>query len=1102
MRRTTLIIAVLCLISLRWAHASDRIDPYFESVGDAESIPDNNVSALTQDRIGFLWIGTPDGLLRYDGYRFRKFAGDVVGAESLAGNFVRSLLTAKDGRVWIGTNADGVVALDPVGGHFQRYQAQAGSDQGLSNNTVRALAEDALGGIYIGTREGLDYAPGGGLQVIHQRQRLGPDTSVDDEQITALLVASNNDLWIGSWGRLSIRRATDGRYQEVSAKFAADPRPIVQVQSLLQLDTGVIVVGTARDGSFAVSPDGADVRRIPANEPAVTSGAMQPAVLSMLQPRPGVLWLGVFGGIDVLDAASFELLQQVRPDPAVASSLAHDQIRAMLLDQSGQIWIGGYGGGLQRHDPGNDAIHVLRHSPTRPDSLSMASVSSVLERENGQIWVGTRGNGIDVWDRTQGVVAGFRPDAATAGALRNGVVSSLAQTADGLIWVGTVDGLQRYDPVLDAFEWLGPEHGLRDAYVRRLLAGKDGELWIGSDAGLARRSPGQALIEHISGPDGSPLREDVNALIEAPDGRLWVGSSTGLRTLESGGHALAPVHIHASDGAAMEEVGILGLLLDHRGQLWADTPVGLNRMTAFDGETAVFEAVKVGPVALGHPFGANLLEDASGRIWSQRYVYDPQQRSLYELGRADGADLGTPWFRSYAKTRDGQLLFGGSNGLMVVDPVRFRRWQYQPPVVATELRLGGELRVVESLAAGFEITPEQRGFALEFAALDFTAPQRNRYQYRLTGYDRDWIDTDSSRRVASYNSLAPGDYEVQVRGSARTGIIGGQTLSIPVHVIPAFWQTWWFKLLVLAMSAALLVLAIRLRDLGMRRRAQVLEATVGQRTAELTQAKERAERALVQLQSAQAELVAREKMASLGQLVAGVAHEINTPVGVALTASSYLSERSDALRRALESGQLQRSELAGFIAQTHEASTMIGQNLARASDLVRSFKQVSVDRSSDDRRHFQLDDNLRAVVRSLEITWKRRPISLVLECVEGIELDSYPGALGQVVSNLIQNALLHAFDPASTGTMRLSAALSSADRIAIVFEDDGVGIAKSDLDRVFEPFFTTRRAMGGSGLGLHIVFNLVTAKLGGQISAEGTPGAGMRFVLSIPRVAP
>lgn len=1094
--------AVLCALWASALHALDQVDPYFESVGSTESIPDNNVSALAQDSSGFLWIGTPDGLIRYDGYRFDYFDNDPEDAGSLGGDFVRALAAAADGRLWVGTNADGVTILDPQDGRIVRLRAGSGATD-LASNTVRALAADARGGVYIGTRDGLDYWDAKSRTVEHLRRRYGDGTTADDEHVVALRVDRHGNVWIGSWGGLGVRRAIGGAFERIT--LASDTgRSLVgeQVQALIEREQGGIVIGTSRRGSFVLDTTATTLRQIPADPLGVAGDDVQPSVLALLQPRADILWIAAFGGIDVVDAGDFHLVRRIRPDPAVSSSLAHDQVRAMLRDNAGQIWIGGYGGGLQRHDPANDAIGVLRHSPGRAHTLSSPSVSSVLEVDPGTLWIGTRGNGIDIWDRQRGVIAGHRPDPADPEALRNGVISGLAKTGDGKLWVATVDGLHRYDRDAGTFTRFGVERGLPDIYVRRLLAAREGGLWIGTDAGLARMAAGSDIIERPPGADRKPIREDVNALVESGDGRLWVGSSSGLYTLTATDPVQRRVALVAGQDNVPVNAGVVGLLLDRSGQLWVDTPAGLHRATGFDGRSARLEPVSARLGAVGVPFGANLLEDAQGRIWSQRFVYDPSQDSLYELGRADGADLGTAWFRAYASTRDGLLLFGGSKGLMVVDPARFRPWDYTPPLVVTDIQVGGAPIHLTNTAEGFDVLPGQRGFSVEFAALDYTAPLRNRYQYRLVGFDSEWIDSDATRRVASYTRLSPGRYTLQVRGSGRTGVFSTSELAIPVRVVPAFWQTWWFLALASVVAGLAIWLGVHLYNLRIQRRAEQLERLIDRRTSELTQAKDSAERALRQLQSAQDELVAREKMASLGQLVAGVAHEINTPVGVALTASSYLSERSDALRAALAAGKLSRSELAEFIEQTHEASTMVGQNLERASSLVRSFKQVSVDRSSDDRRRFDLGDNLRAVVSSLELTWKRRPVQLALSCEERIELESYPGALGQVVTNLIQNALLHAFDGARGGTMRLSAALADSERVRIVFEDDGLGIGKEALARVFEPFFTTRRSQGGSGLGLHIVYNLVTVKLGGRIEAQGEPGAGMRFVLLLPLRAP
>ena len=170
--------------------------------------------------------------------------------------------------------------------------------------------------------------------------------------------------------------------------------------------------------------------------------------------------------------------------------------------------------------------------------------------------------------------------------------------------------------------------------------------------------------------------------------------SAGLRACSRsrpGNRSLRRVQLRSAVAAQPVQLGIVGLLLDASGQLWADTPIGLHRLSAFDGESTIFSSISARLGAVGVPFGANLLQDREGRIWSQRFVYDPRSDSLYELGRADGADLGTPWFRAYAATRDGQLLFGGSKGLMVVDPTRFRRWEFKPPLAVTELKVGGAL---------------------------------------------------------------------------------------------------------------------------------------------------------------------------------------------------------------------------------------------------------------------------------------------------------------------------------------------------------------------------------------------------------------------------
>lgn len=272
--------------------------------------------------------------------------------------------------------------------------------------------------------------------------------------------------------------------------------------------------------------------------------------------------------------------------------------------------------------------------------------------------------------------------------------------------------------------------------------------------------------------------------------------------------------------------------------------------------------------------------------------------------------------------------------------------------------------------------------------------------------------------------------------------------------------------------------------------------------AELRTAKERAEAALADLQDAQDSLIEAEKLAALGGLVAGVAHEVNNPVGISLTVASSLARRCEIFQAELAEGQLRRSRLVEFVEGNRDAANQLVANLQRAGELIQAFKQVAVDRSHVDRRHFDLGGAVDQIMSSLRPSLKKSKLELELDIAEGISMDSYPGPLGQVLTNLFLNALLHAYPEGRAGTIRIRAQRVGAGAVEISFIDDGIGMSADVQRRAFDPFFTTRRSNGGTGLGLHIVYNLVTARFGGEIALQSRPGGGTTFRLTLPLVAP
>nr|WP_312015210.1 ATP-binding protein [Bradyrhizobium lablabi] len=270
---------------------------------------------------------------------------------------------------------------------------------------------------------------------------------------------------------------------------------------------------------------------------------------------------------------------------------------------------------------------------------------------------------------------------------------------------------------------------------------------------------------------------------------------------------------------------------------------------------------------------------------------------------------------------------------------------------------------------------------------------------------------------------------------------------------------------------------------------------------ELRASKERAESALLELNTAQQNLIDAERLAALGGLVAGVAHEVNNPIGISLTVASSFARRADMFANELKSEPLRRSKLDEFVRTSRDAAQQLVANLQRAGELIQSFKQVAVDRSHAERRQFNLSESTDQIVASLRPVLKKAAIGLSVDVPEGLMIDGYPGAYGQILTNLFLNAVNHAFSGGRSGTITIAARARGADDIEIIFADDGAGMTPDVQRQAFDPFFTTRRNEGGTGLGLHIVYNLVTQQLGGRMMLESRVGQGTTFRIIMPRIA-
>ena len=815
-----------------------QLTPRIESVGVGE-IPRGVVATMAQDKAGFLWLSTGDGLMRYDGYRYRAQEFDSPDVTQRNLGWIRALLPTRDGRLWIGTETRGLAVYDPTDDIVQFPVPPvdtATNDPAMPEPTVRALAEDVDGAIWAGTI-------GGGLKRFDPRTKElstflhdGEPGCLPDERVLSLLVDRRGNLWVGTWLGLSLKRRGRDDFEPIASPGNSSHRVGTEftVQALMESSDGHIWLGTKQGDVAQIDPQSGAI--VPLSAIAPDSAFPEGAVSSFVELPGGKVWVGRSTGIDVYDSQSGKRIQSLRYDPRSTEGLAANEVTTLVRDHAGWIWIGGFGLGLQRHDPNNVSFWVRGMDADDASPMAQPDLRGLVQLNNGEVWASTHTAGVAILSSGLATVGAVRPRIPEPGSSASPSVAprellsvnAITQSSDGSVWIASGEWLFQFDDDRRQLNAI-PLHG---GVTHRLVPGQDGVVWVCTQNGLYRLDPARESLQAIHKADGTPFMGDVFTVAPGPDQHLWVGTVKGLYRMKP--HDDTFEAVQSAEGAGLGNPVVIGLLWVADKTLWLDTAVaGLHHMLSWDGKLARFDRVSQRHGIVSKPFGANLLQDSRGRIWTQQYVYDPLTNHLTELTAADGVDIGTPWFFSFAKTQDGRFLFGGSKGLLVVEPENFSTSSNAPPIVLTRLRIDNIPETLGRLATGLTIAPDEQGFSVEFAALDYTAPSRLRYAYQLVGADETWIMSGADLRTASYGNLNPGHSTLKVRATNHQGVWNPQVLELPVTVLPAWWETWWFRLSALLALAGLLYATIQLRTRDLKRRQLELEHKVDERTAAL-----------------------------------------------------------------------------------------------------------------------------------------------------------------------------------------------------------------------------------------------------------------------------
>lgn len=1251
-----------------WEQMADTV---FQHLGTDHGLPQGTATALAEDRDGFLWVGTQGGLARWDGYRFHSWRSNPYDATSLPDGYITCLSLDSHGRLWAGTQGGGLARYVREKDHFQTITAGV---NGLSHVGITALTADNAGGMWVGTEAGLDH--------IDEKQRVTPPATwvakLPDLRIRALLRSSDGVLWIGTRKGL-LRVDTNGVAQLIHFPLAAGaPDTVLGIGSLLQTADGRVWVGSQTDGLFWIDD------KLGAHAQAMPRDSKTDWINGMIEAEPGVLWLTTnTQGIVALDLKN-QSARRIRNDVRLPASLADNAIWAILRDRSGVIWLGN-NRGLSYHAIQQRAIFSLFGVDGRSEGLRGSDVQAIVPTADGQIWMLLGSKMLVVLDPASGKFAYPQPprsDVSVFALVPGPGGTALMGLEGGGLFFSTGKGLAMQELKVplpaDTPSRQGPLNTIDNLFdnATTLLA-DDKNIWLGGGNGLWRitRAADGRIVDWRTEVIGQLTDQRVTVIVHAGPHRLWVGTEFGLNLVDVESHTVERILPNRIDRSALPYGNVATLLLDRQQRLWVGS--GGGGISLLEGRRADgsprFRRFGL-EHGLPHMIVTKLVEDSKGDIWGSTedglFHIDGKTLALQALRRADGVAINSYWSNVGAITAKDELLFGGAGGLTVVDIKNLDQKHYQPSVVVSEVRIGGKAQP-SGLYNGKEVSTlvvpaDGNTLALEFSALDYSAPERNRYGYFLEGYDSEWSEADASRRTANYANLPPGAYSLRFRSSDRHGVFAQSPRTLRVQVLPAWYQTWWWRVLVLLAALALIGGVVQGRTGYLRKRQMELKSQVRISTNELRQkqselvhanqalaqtadilrlmgdvgrditanleqaavhealyhhvaglidvdamtiyvlnlqqatlaccfareqgkdlphptialdsassiaaqaVRERHEilvdnhqeenfpahvpgtlvlrtalfaplivgqrvlgamsvqstrshaygererlifrtvcaygaialsnaQALDALHDAQRQLMTQEKMASLGGLVSGVAHEVNTPLGNTLIAISGVVDIWQQQKRLLGSDNISLAQLQQLTDEGLEYAELAHVTARRVVEMVNSFKAIAVNSGFERCHNLNLDFYLPEVVALVRTAFEHGDRVIRIEVEAGMVVRTVPEALTEALARILSNVLNHAFAEGEAGELVVRARRDGESFVVIEVADNGCGIAPQDLPKVFDPFFTTKSGIGGHvGLGLHIAWNHVTGPLHGTISIDSKPGKGTTVRIRLP----